>query len=61
MTRSRPGAAADLRRLDAATGHLAAPLAVADMAAFRANAAAMVRRAAGKPIRPPVNRCAAVI
>jgi D-serine deaminase-like pyridoxal phosphate-dependent protein len=51
VTRSRRSAAADLRRLDAATAHLDAPLAIVDMAAFRANAAAMVSRAAGKPIR----------
>jgi D-serine deaminase-like pyridoxal phosphate-dependent protein len=42
---------ADLRRLDAATAHLAPPFAIVDMAAFRANAAAMNRRAGGKPIR----------
>jgi D-serine deaminase-like pyridoxal phosphate-dependent protein len=51
VTRSRPGAAADLRRLDAATAHLEPPFAIVDMAAFRANAAAMASRAAGKPIR----------
>ncbi len=50
MTRGTAGLAA-LRRLDAATAHLDAPFAIVDMAAFRANAAAMVRRAAGKPIR----------
>jgi len=41
----------DRRRLDLATAHLDAPFAVVDMGAFRANAAAMTRRAAGKPIR----------
>jgi D-serine deaminase-like pyridoxal phosphate-dependent protein len=41
----------DLRRLDLATAHLDAPFAIVDMAAFRANAAAMTRRAGGKPIR----------
>jgi D-serine deaminase-like pyridoxal phosphate-dependent protein len=51
VTRSRPGAAADLRRLDAATAHLEPPFAIVDLAAFRANAAAMVSRATGKPIR----------
>ena len=51
MTWSGSSAAADLRRLDAATAHLEAPFAIVDMAAFRANAAAMVSRAAGKPIR----------
>jgi len=48
---SRSGSAHDLSRLDAATAHLDAPFAIVDMAAFRANAAAMVSRARGKPIR----------
>jgi len=48
---SRSGSAQDLSRLDAATAHLDAPFAIVDMAAFRANAAAMVSRARGKPIR----------
>jgi D-serine deaminase-like pyridoxal phosphate-dependent protein len=51
VTWSGSSAAADLRRLDAATARLEAPFAIVDMAAFRANAAAMVSRAAGKPIR----------
>ncbi|WP_018655832.1 amino acid deaminase/aldolase [Actinomadura flavalba] len=38
-------------RYDAATATLEAPFAVVDLAAFRANAADLVRRAAGKPIR----------
>ncbi|MQY06728.1 amino acid deaminase/aldolase [Actinomadura macrotermitis] len=38
-------------RYDAATAALEAPFAVVDMAALRANAEAMVARAAGKPIR----------
>ncbi|TDD61256.1 amino acid deaminase/aldolase [Actinomadura rubrisoli] len=38
-------------RYDAATAGLEAPLAVVDLAAFRANAADLVRRAAGKPLR----------
>src|SRR5262245_18973836 len=38
-------------RYDAATADLEAPFAVVDLQAFRANAAALVRRAAGKPIR----------
>jgi D-serine deaminase-like pyridoxal phosphate-dependent protein len=42
---------ADLSRLDAATAHLDPPFAVIDLVAFRANAAAMASRAAGKPIR----------
>jgi len=46
-----PRGTADLRRLDNATAHLDAPFAIVDMAAFRANAAAMTRRASGKPIR----------
>jgi D-serine deaminase-like pyridoxal phosphate-dependent protein len=48
---SRSGSPRDLNRLDAATAHLEAPFAVVDMAAFRANAAAMASRARGKPIR----------
>jgi D-serine deaminase-like pyridoxal phosphate-dependent protein len=44
-------AASDLRRYDAATAHIEPPFAVVDLAALRANAAAMTRRAAGKPIR----------
>ena len=39
------------KRLDHATGHLEAPVAVVDLAAFDANAAALADRAAGKPIR----------
>ncbi len=41
----------DLERLNAATAHLEPPFAVIDLAALRANAASMTRRAAGKPIR----------
>jgi D-serine deaminase-like pyridoxal phosphate-dependent protein len=41
----------DLRRLNAATAHLEPPFAIVDLAAFRANAAGMARRAAGTPIR----------
>jgi D-serine deaminase-like pyridoxal phosphate-dependent protein len=48
---SRSGSPHDLRRLDLATAHLDAPFAIVDMVAFRANAAAMTRRAGGKPIR----------
>jgi D-serine deaminase-like pyridoxal phosphate-dependent protein len=44
-------AAADLRRYNNATAHLEPPFAVVDLAALRANAAAMRRRAAGTPIR----------
>jgi D-serine deaminase-like pyridoxal phosphate-dependent protein len=38
-------------RLDRATSDLDPPLAVLDLAALRANAADLVRRAGGKPIR----------
>jgi D-serine deaminase-like pyridoxal phosphate-dependent protein len=38
-------------RLDAATGHLPAPLAVVDLDALEANADDLVRRAGGMPIR----------
>jgi D-serine deaminase-like pyridoxal phosphate-dependent protein len=41
----------DRDRLDRATAHLETPIAVVDLAAFDANAAAIERRAAGKPIR----------
>jgi hypothetical protein len=44
--------ASDLRaRLDAATARLDPPLAVVDLAAWESNAADLVRRAAGHPIR----------
>jgi D-serine deaminase-like pyridoxal phosphate-dependent protein len=39
------------RRYDAATADVEPPLAIVDMDALRANAANLVRRAAGKPIR----------
>jgi D-serine deaminase-like pyridoxal phosphate-dependent protein len=48
---SRSGSPLDLRRLNLATAHLDAPFAIVDLTAFRANAAAMMRRARGKPIR----------
>ncbi len=41
----------DLRRYNAATAHLEPPFAVVDLGALRANAAGMIQRAAGKPIR----------
>ncbi|MEU4829202.1 amino acid deaminase/aldolase [Streptosporangium sp. NPDC023615] len=41
----------DRQRYDRVTAHLDPPFAVVDLPALRANAAAMVRRAAGKPIR----------
>ncbi|MEY9942673.1 amino acid deaminase/aldolase [Streptacidiphilus sp. MAP5-3] len=43
--------AADRARYDRATAHLDAPLAIVDLAAFDANAADLVRRASGKPVR----------
>jgi D-serine deaminase-like pyridoxal phosphate-dependent protein len=46
-----PATVSDLQRYDAATAHLEPPFAVVDLAALRANAAAMTQRAAGKPIR----------
>jgi D-serine deaminase-like pyridoxal phosphate-dependent protein len=50
-------------RYDAATAGLEAPLAVVDLGAFRANAADLVRRAAGKPIRVAAKsvRCRALL
>ncbi|MFH8411134.1 amino acid deaminase/aldolase [Streptomyces sp. NPDC018019] len=42
---------ADRARYDRATAHLDAPLAVVDLDAFDANAADLVRRAQGKPLR----------
>ncbi|GHG67678.1 amino acid deaminase/aldolase [Streptomyces griseocarneus] len=41
----------DRVRYDRATAHLEAPLAVVDLQAFDANAADLVRRARGKPVR----------
>ncbi|MEV6210554.1 amino acid deaminase/aldolase [Kitasatospora sp. NPDC051914] len=46
-----PGTVSDRARYDRATAHLDAPLAIVDLEAFDANAADLVRRAAGKPIR----------
>jgi D-serine deaminase-like pyridoxal phosphate-dependent protein len=46
-----PAAGSDLRRYNAATAHLEPPFAIIDLAALRANAASMARRAAGKPVR----------
>jgi D-serine deaminase-like pyridoxal phosphate-dependent protein len=45
------GFGGDRARYDRATAHLAAPLAIVDLAAFDENAADLVRRAGGKPIR----------
>ena len=41
----------DRARLEAATAHLEPPFAVVDLDAFDANAADLLRRAAGKPLR----------
>ena len=46
-----PAESSPWHRLDRATSHLDPPLAVLDLAALQANAADLVRRAAGKPIR----------
>jgi D-serine deaminase-like pyridoxal phosphate-dependent protein len=43
--------ASDPQRYDSATAHIEPPFAVVDLAAMRANAAAMVRRAGPRPIR----------
>ncbi|MDJ1132251.1 amino acid deaminase/aldolase [Streptomyces iconiensis] len=43
--------AADRARYDRATAHLDAPLALVDLEAFDANAADVLRRARGKPVR----------
>ncbi len=42
---------ADQQRYDTATAHLDPPFAIVDLEAFRANAADLVRRAGGTPIR----------
>ncbi|WP_031074081.1 alanine racemase [Streptomyces sp. NRRL WC-3742] len=46
-----PAPVSDRLRYDRATAHLDGPVAVVDLAAFDANAADLVRRAGGKPIR----------
>ena len=55
--------AADRERYDAATSHLEPPLAIIDLAALRANAADLTRRASGKPVRLASKsvRCRAII
>ncbi|TYC68450.1 amino acid deaminase/aldolase [Streptomyces sp. CB01881] len=50
-TAPAPSPAADRARYDRATAHLDGPVAVVDLEAFDANAADLVRRAAGKPVR----------
>ncbi|MGW4379810.1 alanine racemase [Kitasatospora sp. NPDC004531] len=50
-TAATSGTVSDRARYDRATAHLDAPLAIVDLAAFDANAADLVRRAGGKPIR----------
>jgi D-serine deaminase-like pyridoxal phosphate-dependent protein len=58
-----PPGPADLARYNAATAGLEPPFAVVDLAALRANAGGMTRRAAGKPIRVASKsvRCRAVL
>ncbi|WP_310724234.1 amino acid deaminase/aldolase [Streptomyces sp. N2A] len=51
MSQLRVDAYGDKAAYDRATAHLDAPLAVVDLRAFDANAADLVRRAKGKPIR----------
>ncbi|MFD7108211.1 amino acid deaminase/aldolase [Streptomyces celluloflavus] len=51
MSPNTADALGDKARYDRATAHLDAPLAVVDLASFDANAADLVRRAQGKPIR----------
>ncbi|MEU0932752.1 amino acid deaminase/aldolase [Embleya sp. NPDC005971] len=46
-----PTLGADRSRYDRATAHLDAPFAIVDLAAYRANAADLVRRAGGTPLR----------
>lgn len=46
-----PAPVSDRHRYDRATAHLDGPVAVVDLAAFDANAADLVRRAGGKPVR----------
>ena len=48
---SRSGSSPGQARFEVATAQLDAPFAIVDMTAFRANAAAMISRARGKPIR----------
>jgi len=56
-------AQADASALDRATAELDPPFAVVDLAALRANAAALVQRAAGRPIRVASKsvRCRAIL
>src|SRR3954454_62548 len=58
-----PDATADRYRRDAATAGLDPPFAVVDLAAFDANAADLLRRAAGTPVRLASKsvRCRALI
>ncbi|MEV0531168.1 amino acid deaminase/aldolase [Kitasatospora sp. NPDC050463] len=50
-TAAAPSPAADRARYNRATAHLDGPVAVVDLEAFDANAADLVRRAGGKPVR----------
>ena len=54
---------ADRERFDAATSELEPPFAIVDLAALRANAENLARRASGKPVRLASKsvRCRAVI
>ncbi|KAF4409748.1 MULTISPECIES: amino acid deaminase/aldolase [Streptomyces] len=63
MSTSAPGAVADRERYDRATARFDAPLAIVDVAAFDANAADLVRRARGKPVRVATKsvRCRALL
>lgn len=51
LAAAAPGTVSDRTRYDRATAHLEAPFAAVDLEAFDANAADLVRRAAGKPVR----------
>ncbi|MBB5938877.1 alanine racemase [Streptomyces zagrosensis] len=59
----RSSPSVDRARLDRATAHLDAPLAVVDLQAFDANARDLVRRAQGKPLRVATKsvRCRALL
>jgi D-serine deaminase-like pyridoxal phosphate-dependent protein len=63
VTGMSAAAVAERARLDQATAHLDPPFAAVDLAALEANAADLVRRAAGKPVRVASKsvRCRAVL
>jgi D-serine deaminase-like pyridoxal phosphate-dependent protein len=60
---SHLGASADRERFDRATSHLDPPLAIVDLDALEENAAALVARAGGRPIRVASKsvRCRAIL